>query len=449
MKRNNVKRAVAAMLSGILIFQMTGCAGILGEKVKATDMTKDVTAKDIEDKSPDDTFLDSQMELSAKLFKQSVSRSGGENVLVSPLSISLALAMTANGAEGTTREEMEELLAGDMTIEELNQYLHTYVNGLPSDEKYKFHIANSIWYRDDEGLTIEEDFLQNNADYYGASIYKSPFDDTTVADINTWVKNNTDGMIDEIIDRIDRDTVMYLINALSFDAEWNTKYLETEIWDGTFTTLGKEERSVEMMSSMESVYLENEDVTGFVKHYKDKKYSFVALLPKDSEGINEFVFSLTGEKLQALLKGQQTASVEVVIPKFSYEYSISMNQMLKDLGMPTAFDTSLADFSKMASSSQGNIYIGDVTHKTFITVDENGTKAGAVTKVEMMDESAAMSDYRVDLNRPFVYLIMDNENNLPIFMGTVMDTDIKNVISAGEENVSVAEDESGGASRRH
>ena len=191
---------------------------------------------------------------------------------------------------------------------------------------------------------------------------------------------------------------------------------------------------MKMMNSMESVYLENEDVTGFMKPYKDEKYSFVALLPKDEEGVDEFISGMTGETLQELFKGQKSASVEVVIPKFSYEYSISMNEMLKDLGMPTAFNTSLADFSKMGSSSLGNIYIGDVAHKTFITVDENGTKAGAVTKVEMKAESAVEFNYRVTLNRPFVYMIVDNENNLPIFMGMVMDTDITSVTSSGEVN---------------
>ena len=434
MKKINVKRIVAAMLSGLMILQLTACSGFFREKINATDMTKDVTPQDVEEKSLDDAFLKNQMELSAQLFKQSVARSGEENVLVSPLSISLALAMTANGANGDTLAEMEGLLAGELSIAELNQYLNTYVNHLPSDEKYRFHIANSILYRDDESLIIEKDFLQTNADYYGASIYKSPFDETTVTDINNWVKNNTDGMIEEIIDRIDYDTVMYLINALSFDAEWNTKYLDIDIWDGTFTTLDKEERSVKMMNSMESVYLENEDVTGFMKPYKDEKYSFVALLPKDEEGVDEFISGMTGETLQELFKGQKSASVEVVIPKFSYEYSISMNEMLKDLGMPTAFNTSLADFSKMGSSSLGNIYIGDVAHKTFITVDENGTKAGAVTKVEMKAESAVEFNYRVTLNRPFVYIIVDNENNLPIFMGMVMDTDITSVTSSGEVN---------------
>jgi len=434
MKKINVKRIVAAMLSGLMLLQLTACNGFLREKINATDMTKDVTPQDVEEKYLDDAFLKNQVELSAQLFKQSVARSGEENVLVSPLSISLALAMTANGANGDTLAEMEGLLAGELSIAELNQYLNTYVNHLPSDEKYRFHIANSIWYRDDESLIIEKDFLQTNADYYGASIYKSPFDETTVTDINNWVKNNTDGMIEEIIDRIDYDTVMYLINALSFDAEWNTKYLDIDIWDGTFTTLDKEERSVKMMNSMESVYLENEDVTGFMKPYKDEKYSFVALLPKDEEGVDEFISGMTGETLQELFKGQKSASVEVVIPKFSYEYSISMNEMLKDLGMPTAFNTSFADFSKMGSSSLGNIYIGDVAHKTFITVDENGTKAGAVTKVEMKAESAVEFNYRVTLNRPFVYMIVDNENNLPIFMGMVMDTDITSVTSSGEVN---------------
>ena len=145
--------------------------------------------------------------------------------------------MTANGAANETLSQMEEVLGKDIPLEELNEYLYYYVNNLPSEEKSKLNIANSIWFRDDEDrLTVEKDFLQKNADYYNAAIYKSPFDDQTLQDINYWVKTNTDGMIDKILEKIDDDSIMYLINAIVFDAEWKI-YNKSDIHEASLQQL--------------------------------------------------------------------------------------------------------------------------------------------------------------------------------------------------------------------
>ena len=363
-----------------------------------------------------------QLRLSVNLFKSMSKESENKNLLISPLSIELALAMTANGAKGQTKAEMEKLLGGDMTIEELNLYLNNYVSLLPSDDKYKLHIANSIWFRDEENrLTVNEKFLEKNADFYGAQIFKKNFNDSqTVTDINDWVKTNTDGMIDKIVDGISGDTVMYLINALCFDAEWEKQYLLSDIAKRDFTNISDETKKVDMMHSEESYYIETENAKGFMKHYKDKKYSFVALLPNEND-IYGYIDSLTPEYIESALNNVQNKGGYAVMPKFSYEYELSMNGVLKSLGMPTAFDSEKADFTDMATSSRGNIFIGDVLHKTFIQVDELGTKAGAVTKVEMKDECAPMYEWEITLDRPFVYMIIDNANNMPIFMGALID----------------------------
>ena len=365
-----------------------------------------------------------QLSLSVDLFKAMSKESKNKDLLISPLSIELALAMTANGAKGQTKAEIEKLLCGDMTVEELNLYLNNYVSLLPTDNKYKMHIANSIWFRDEEDrLTVNEAFLEKNKDYYGAQIFKKNFNDSqTVTDINDWVKTNTDGMIDKIVEDISRDTVMYLINALCFDAEWEKQYLLSDITKRDFTNISAETKKVDMMHSEESYYIETENAKGFMKHYKDKKYSFVALLPNEND-IYGYIDSLTPEYIESALNNVQIKGGYAVMPKFSYEYELSMNGVLKSLGMPTAFDGFKADFTDMAISTRGNIFIGDVLHKTFIQVDELGTKAGAVTKVEMWDECAPMYEWEITLDRPFVYMIIDNANNMPIFMGTL--TDVK------------------------
>ena len=416
------KKTFLAILSLILICSMavnlTGCA----TKVQAADLMEGVQANTVTGKAADDAFAQSQMRLAVELFQSSVLESKDENVLISPLSIQLALAMTANGADGNTKAEMEALLGGEISLEDLNEYLYSYVNNLPSAEKYKLQIANSIWFRDDEGrLQVEKDFLQKNADYYGAQAYKAAFDDQTLKDINNWVKDHTDGMIDSILDQIDEDAVMYLINALVFDAEWQHVYDKSDVYKGKFTNIGGTEKQVDMMHSEETVYLQDENAIGFMKPYSGSKYNFAVLLPNEGVDIYEYIAGLTGESLMETLSTPQLGMVMATLPKFSYEYELTMNDVLKELGMPSAFSSDTADFSKMAHSSRGNIYIGDVLHKTFISVDELGTKAGAVTKVQMNDESAPMSEWVVTLNRPFVYMIIDNETNLPVFIGTVMD----------------------------
>lgn len=413
------KKWMLAMISMVLILgitvNMTGCA----TKVHAADLMDGIKANAVAGKPVDDDFLDAQMNLAVKLFQSSVTADKDKNVLISPLSIQLALAMTANGADGQTRQEMEQLLGGGISLDALNEYLFSYVNSLPSNTACKLEIANSIWFR--EGAQVEKDFLQRNADYYSSQIYESPFNTQTLEDINNWVDVHTDGMIDKILDEIAADALLYLINALVFDGEWQAKYQKSDIRSGEFTNISDQKKQAEMMCSEENIYLEDGQAVGFVKAYKGGKYSFAALLPNEDVDIYEYVAGLTGERLQNTLNSAKNGMVQATLPKFSYEYDLKMNEVLKALGMPTAFDSTAADFSNMAHSTEGNIYIGEVLHKTFISVDANGTKAAAVTKVEMKNESIMIPERVVTLDRPFVYMILDNTTNLPVFIGTVID----------------------------
>ena len=356
-----------------------------------------------------------------RLFKESMA--DGENTLISPLSVLVALSMTANGADNETLSQMEAVLG--MPIDQLNTWISTYMANLPEEEKYKLSLANSIWFTDDERFTVNQDFLQTNADYYGADIYRAPFDDDTCKDINKWVKDNTDGLIKNILDQIPKEAVMYLINALAFDAEWQDIYFESQVREGEFTTENGEKRNVDMMYSEENKYLEDKHATGFIKYYKDRKYAFAALLPKEGTTVSEYIASLDGEHLNDLLTNAKSAFVNTSIPKFETEYDVEMSAVLSGMGMPDAFSGSTADFSKLGHSTAGNIFINRVLHKTFISVDERGTKAGAATVVEMNDECALIIEdpKQVFLDRPFVYMLIDCETNLPFFIGTMMDVE--------------------------
>lgn len=396
--------------------------------VNLTGCTMEVQAKDLMDgiipsqvNALDD--LGSQnadvTEFAIRLFK--ASEESGKNTLISPLSVLCALAMTANGAEEETLAQMEEVLG--MTTEELNLYLYSYMQNLPQGEKYKLSLANSIWFTENERFTVNQDFLQTNANYYGADIYKAPFDNQTLKDINNWVKQNTDEMIPEILDKIPDEAIMYLVNALAFEAEWMEIYEKQQVRDGKFTKEDGTKQDVKFMYGTEGTYLEDENAIGFKKYYKGGKYAFVAMLPNEGVSVSEYIASLNGESLNALLSNPQYGTVYTSIPKFETEYTVEMAEILKGMGMTEAFDMYNADFEGLGTSTAGNIYISRVLHKTFISVGEKGTKAGAATVVEMADGAAAepQEPKEVYLDRPFVYMLIDCENNIPFFIGTMMD----------------------------
>ena len=298
-KKSLLLSLLSLIMTTVLLLNFSGC----GTTVKAADLMEGIAANEVEGKTADEAFLNNQMELYLKLFKSSALTTKDKNTLVSPLSIQLALAMTANGANGETKAQMEKLLGGDLTIDELNNYLYDYVKSLPSTEKSKFEVANSIWFRDDENrLKVEKDFLQTNADYYGADAYKAPFDDTTLDDINNWVSDNTDGMIDKIIDGIDPNAVMYLINAITFDAEWQTVYNKQSVYDGEFTKIDGKKQTVTMMHSEEGQFISDGKAKGFIKPYKSAKYSFAALLPNEGIDLYDYIQGLSASSLQSTLK---------------------------------------------------------------------------------------------------------------------------------------------------
>ena len=416
MKKTRISLVIISLLLVCaMAVNLTGCT----MKVQAKDLMEGITPNNVD--ALDD--LSSQnadvTDFAIRLFK--ASNENGKNTLISPLSVLCALAMTANGAEEETLAQMEEVLG--MTTDELNLYLYSYMKNLPQGDKYKLSLANSIWFTEDERFTVNQDFLQTNADYYGADIYKAPFDKQTLKDINNWVKQNTDGMIPEILDQIPPEAIMYLVNALAFEAEWSEIYEKHQVKDGEFTKEDGTKQDVKFMYGSEGTYFEDEKATGFMKRYKGGKYAFVAMLPNEGVSVSEYIASLDGESLNALLANPQYGTVHTSIPKFETEYKVEMSEILQDMGMTEAFDMYNADFEGLGTSTGGNIYISRVLHKTFISVGEKGTKAGAATIVEMNDCAAAepTEPKEVYLDRPFVYMLVDCENNIPFFIGTMMD----------------------------
>lgn len=411
-----MKKLIALLLAIILVFGLTACS-----QVSADDLMKDVSAKNV-DVLPDmDVGAAAAADFGVRLFQTSMEE--GKNTLISPLSVLYALAMTANGADGETLAQMEKVLG--MDCDTLNSYMLAYLDLLPKAKDYKLSLANSIWFKDDPDFVVEQSFLQTNADYYGADAYKAAFDEATRNDINNWVKEHTDDMIPEIINEIPDEAIMYLVNALAFDAKWDIEYEDYQIREGRFTTEDGKRQDVDMMHSEEHKYLEDDLATGFIKYYKDRRYAFVAMLPNEGVTVSQFVESLTGKHLWDLLSNPQDVTVFATMPKFETEYGIEMSEVLQEMGMVDAFDWQVADFSRLGTyNADGmNICINRVLHKTFISVSEQGTKAGAATAVELVAEGAMeIEEFKeVILDRPFVYMLIDCETNLPFFIGTMMD----------------------------
>ena len=410
-----MKRLIVFLLVFSMALGLTACS-----QGSSEDLMKDVPAKTV-DVLPDmNAGSAAAADFGVRLFQTSMEE--GKNTLISPLSVLYALAMTANGADGETLAQMEQVLG--MDVDNLNSYMLAYLDLLPETKDYKMSLANSIWFKDDPNFAVEQSFLQTNADDYGAGAYKAAFDEGTRNDINNWVKEHTDGMIPEIIDEIPDEAIMYLVNALAFDAKWADEYEEHQIREGRFTMEDGIHQDVDMMHSEEHTYLEDDMATGFIKYYKDRKYAFVAMLPNEGVSVSQYVDSLTGEHLRELLNNPQDLTVFASIPKFETEYDIEMSEVLQEMGMTDAFDWQVADFSRLGTYNVDgmNICINRVLHKTFISVSEQGTRAGAATAVEMVAEGAMeiVEFKEVVLDRPFVYMLIDCETNWPFFIGTMM-----------------------------
>ena len=416
MKKRTRVVVISMLIICTLAVNMLGCSKkSVDEK---SDLMKSVTPNEIKEVGNLGPQNEAVTDFAIRLFKACETKD--DNTLISPLSVLCALSMTTNGAEKETLEQMESVLG--MDADALNQYIYAYMKNLPKGEKYKLSLANSIWFTDDSRFTVNQDFLQVNADYYGADFYKAPFNEQTCTDINNWVKENTDEMIPEILREISGDAVMYLVNALAFEAEWAEIYEMHQVNTGRFTMEDGTSENVELMHGTEKMYLEDEKATGFMKYYKDDKYAFVAMLPNEGVSVSEYVASLNGESLNKLLMNPQNTTVYTSIPKFETEYDIELSNILMEMGMQEAFDPLEADFGRLGTSNNGNVYISSVIHKTFISVGENGTKAGAATIVEMTDGMAMLPQdvKEVYLDRPFVYMLIDCENNIPFFIGTMM-----------------------------
>ncbi len=408
------RRALGIVASALVaVSLLAGCGGSSLTATELTAGTRSASAGSLEVDEGSDTY-----DFALDLLRESADE---KNALVSPLSVLSALAMAENGADGETLAQMERVTG--MGADELTDLLQAY--GTLVDDG-PLSVANSIWLRDSDGLAVEDDFLETCGGRLGAQVFSAPFDDSTVADVNAWVSEKTNEMIPEMLNQISDDAQVLLVNALAFEGGWEDPFDSALVSPDTFTCEDGTEQDVTMMHSAEGSYLEGELATGFVKPYEGYDYAFVGLLPAEGVSVGELLASLDGDALEELLTPVAGAGAEVGLPKFTASYEAEFTDALRELGMTDAFDAELADFSRMGSSEQGPLYVGGMLHKTFVDVNEEGTRAAAATTVSM-DGAAApggpVEYHEVILDRPFVYLIMDLRCDLPVFIGTYMGTE--------------------------
>lgn len=415
-----VKKMLAVFMSVLslaaCILPFSGCGKTVGKAhnkgVKSgavRDLTEGISKNESASKAPDDEFKAAASSFAAELFKDNYSK--GKTTLVSPLSVLTALALVQNGAQGDTLAQLEQALGG-LDRDTLNAYMRAYCDFMTESEELK--IANFVW--TDSSAEAKRAFLQKAVDSYSAQLFSAPLSDPkTVESINSWVKKNTDGMIPKIIEKADRYAVMMLVNAIAFDAKWETPYKRSDIEKLEFTSYSGSKKKTDFMCSTENVYLKDGGTVGFMKPYKNGRFAFAALLPDENTGIDDYVASLSGDKLMKIFSSAKRGNeVNVKMPKFRAEYSTQLIDTLKKMGVKDAFDSKTADFSSLIENRDA--YIATVVHKTFIEVDENGTRAAASTLVGA-DTMSLMEPYSVFLNRPFIYMIVDTETNLPLFIG--------------------------------
>ena len=405
-------------------------------KVKLSDPTPEptyspeVSEKFVGDKNAklSDEFVAQMDDFSLSLFKACGLKDvkDNKNVLISPQSVLTDMMMAANGAGNNTLAEMEKVMCGGVGFTQFRKSLADMNAQMIYSDKVKFHMANSIWIRDDaERIQVKPEFLDQGEIWYNADSYVLPFDMSMVKKVNDWVNKNTLGMIPVLLnDAPKEDEVMHLINALAFDGAWEKQYDDYMVSEKkTFTNSKGVKEEATMLHETIGSYMHDDKAVAFSKPYKGGDFSFVAILPNEGVSVSDYLGSLDGKGLKALMNSREyDCEVHTRLPEFKYDYDTKMGEDIQSMGIREAF-TDKADFSGMADTKTGLLFIGDVVHKTHIELDRNGTKAAAVTDIIMKDTAAIEPTphkiVNIYLDRPFIYAIVQGSTGIPVFIGVV------------------------------
>jgi len=372
-------------------------------------------------------LIDSDNHFGLELFRTiSAGQDPSANTMISPVSVSLALAMTYNGAEGDTKSAMEETLQlTGLSRQEINASYQALIEALLTvDPKVTMEIANSIWYRQE--FSVEQDFLDVNQEYYDAEVSALDFNSSEAPSIiNYWVSDKTNGKITKIIEQIDPLTMMYLINAIYFNGKWKFQFDEDKTSRQPFYMADGSEIQTDMMQTEATLnYMRNDLFRAVEMPYGRGNYTMVCMLPNEELKVEDVVGEMNAENWNQWMQAMDSATVQVHLPRFKFEYEKKLNELLQAMGMEEAFDPDRADFSGI-NPDRDDLHISEVKHKTFIEVDEKGTEAAAVTSVTMGTTSADPGPpVVVKFDRPFVFAIREVTTGTIVFAGKLVEPEV-------------------------
>lgn len=340
-------------------------------------------------------------------------RQEGTNTFLSPLSVLLCLSMTANGAEGETLAQFEDLLGGHLDA------LNANCASLLADYGSELDIADSLWL--DGRAQMEDTFVGRCADTYSAEVFAADFTgDAARRDINAWIEKHTGGHIKDAVSELKPETMLAIVDALYFEGEWVEKFQPEDTREGdTFHLADGSEAPVDMMDSggRLDLYLTDGAAQGAILPYKDSRLAFLAILPPERTALGDWLEDLDSAALVELIDGAEEEYFILRLPRFQAMWKSSLVEPLEAMGLTDAFDPGLADLSAMGTGPDGMpLYLTAVEHGAGIQVDEQGTKAYAFT-IAAPRAGAACPEV-LSFDRPFLYGIVDLERGIPLFLGT-------------------------------
>lgn len=364
------------------------------------------------------TLVRSGNDFAFDIFRR-VAETAESNIIISPLSISVALSMAANGAEGETRTGMMNALrTGSETPEDINKAYQDLTKALLNvDRRVLITLANSMWVEDD--FPVKKNFKDILTEYYSAEGRSFDINDSSVpGEVNNWIEGKTNGLIKNMLDSLDPQTVMLLINAIYFKGQWRSQFDKDLTAPADFHKTPEEIISVPMMNQKSNykVY-KGTDFTLAEFPYGQGNYVMDVILPDGSNNVNDLIRNISSENLNNYISNMHEEEVQLSFPRFKYGYKKELKSILSDMGMGLAF-TEMADFSNISDIA---VMISFVLHQAFIETNEEGTEAAAATIIGFVTTSMPAGPMELKLDRPFMYIIRETTTNSILFMGRLSD----------------------------
>ncbi|WP_054740429.1 serpin family protein [Cellulosilyticum ruminicola] len=351
---------------------------------------------------------------SFNLFKASCVE--GENNLIAPYMTLMTLGILENGAVGDTATEIETYL-NNFTMSEMNETFGKLQEKIRNYQGFTFDAKGSIWLNPTEDEMPKDYFLKVNETYYGADLFRANLHKSYTREImQEWVENNMGHKLLIPLEEINEAANMYVLSTMNMKSNWEIPYTANDLLDGKFKLIDGKSKPMQYMHSKED-YLETDTAVGFIKPYKGKKCSFVAIKPTNHQNIYEYLQGIDSTELKKIIHSKNTQKATVAIPKFTYEGTKSLKESLQYVGIKTVFDALNADFNKIYVTNNETYYISDMIQNNAIEINEGNMEKHL--KKETKTEEATTKN--ITFNEPFLYAIIDNETRLPLTMGIVAD----------------------------